>query len=94
MVPKIWTAVAKTVERDTAMSKYYIKCGSLEYISSTDKDAMGAAIDSVWELNDFDVLDEYFYVDERGIKDYSTALPDTKVFDTMTVLKKAGWTIN
>ena len=75
------------------MSKYYIKCGTLEYILSTNKDALGAAIQSVWELNDNDVLDEYFYVDERGLRDYISAEPDTQVFKSTFVLKKAGWTI-
>lgn len=76
------------------MPKYYIKCGSLEIIRSTSRDAFGAAIHSVWETNDNDTLDEYFYVDERGMKDYASALPDTQVFETMEVLKRAGWTIN
>jgi hypothetical protein len=75
------------------MSKYYIKCGSLELIKSSDKDAFTAAMESVWELNEFDTLDEYFYIDERGMKDYASALPDTQVFLTTFVLKKAGWTI-
>jgi len=75
------------------MPKYYIKCGTLEYISSTEKDPMGAAMDSLWQLNDMDILDEYFYVDERGIKNYATAKPDTIVLNSTLVLKKAGWTI-
>lgn len=75
------------------MPKYYIKCGSLEYIVSSDKDALGAAMDSLWQTNEYDTLDEYFYVDERGFKDYATAKPDTNVFNSIVVLKKAGWTI-
>lgn len=75
------------------MPKYYINSGSLQYIVSTDKDALGAAIQSVWELNDNDTLDEYFYVDERGMRDYISAEPDTQVFLSTFVLKKAGWTI-
>lgn len=76
------------------MAKYYIKCGSLEYIMSTNKDAFSAAIHSVWQANDYDILDEYFYVDERGMKDYASALPDTNVFETVAILKKAGWTMS
>lgn len=76
------------------MPKYYIKCGSLEYIMSTNQDAFGAAIHSVWQANDYDTLDEYFYVDERGMRNYMSAEPDTNVFNTMEVLKRAGWTIN
>lgn len=75
------------------MAKFYIKCGTLEYITSTDKDAFEAAMTSTFQLNDFDTLDEYFYVDERGLRDYISAEPDTQVFDSMFVLKKAGWTI-
>lgn len=75
------------------MPKYYIKCGTLEYICSTNKDPMGAAIDSTFQLNDHDMLDEYFYIDERGFKNYVKAKPDTVVLNSTLVLKKAGWTI-
>ena len=75
------------------MPKYYIKCGTLELIYSTDKKPLGAAIDALWETNKFDVLDEYFYVDERGFKDYATALPDTKVYKSTKVIQKAGWSL-
>jgi len=75
------------------MPKYYIKCGTLEYIVSTNKDAIEAAMQSTFQLNDYDTLDEYFYVDERGLRNYVSAEPDTQVFETTTVLKKAGWTI-
>lgn len=75
------------------MAKYYIKCGTLEYITSGYKDAFEAAMASTFQLNDLDTLDEYFYVDERGLRNYVTAEPDTQVFPTTFVLKKAGWTI-
>jgi len=75
------------------MSKYYIKSGTLELIYSTDKKPMAAAADVLWEANKFDVLDEHFYVDERGFKDYATALPDTKVYKTEKIVTKAGWTL-
>lgn len=74
------------------MSKYYIKCGTLEYIVSTNKNALGSAMDSTFQLNDNDTLDEYFYVDERGFRDYISAEPDTVVLESAVVLKKAGWT--
>lgn len=93
MVRKILIAIVNSVLGDMIMPKYYIKCGSLEYIISTDKDALGAAMDSTFQLNDFDVLDEYFYVDERGFKNYVNAKPDTTVLNSTLVLKKAGWTI-
>lgn len=73
------------------MSKYYIRCGSLELIYSTDKTPEEAAIAALWETNSNDVLDEYFYIDERGMKDYSTALPDTIVLSADRILKQAGW---
>jgi hypothetical protein len=73
------------------MPKYYIKCGTLELIYSTDKNPFNAAIAALWETNEHDVLDEYFYIDERGMKDYSTALPDTVVIKTSDVAKAAGW---
>lgn len=76
------------------MPKYYINSGSLQYILSTDKDPFEAAMQTVWELNDNDTIDEYFYVDERGFRDYMSAEPDTQVFKSTLVLKKAGWTIN
>lgn len=73
------------------MSKYYIKSGSLELIYSTDKSPLEAACVALGETNKYDVLDEYFYIDERGMKDYITALPDTTVIKTSKVAKKAGW---
>lgn len=75
------------------MPKYYIKCGTLELIYSTSKNPEGAAISALWETNENDVLDEYFYIDERGMKDYKTALPDTTVISSDKILKKAGWEI-
>ena len=75
------------------MAKYYVSCGSLQIIVSTEKDSLGAAMDSVWELNEFDVLDEYFYIDERGFRNYVSAEPDTTVIETTKVLQKAGWTM-
>lgn len=76
------------------MPKYYIKCGTLELIYSTDKKPLNAAAAALWESNKFDVLDEYFYVDERGLYDYATAKPDTKVYKLTKVAEVAGWTIH
>jgi len=75
------------------MSKYYIKSNTLELIYSTDKSPLEAAVVALGETNKFDVLDEHFYIDERGMKDYSTALPDTIVIKTKTVADAAGWTM-
>jgi hypothetical protein len=73
--------------------KYYIKSGTLEVIYSTDKTPLEAAVDVLWEATTKDTLDEHFYVDERGFKDYITAKPDTKVYATNKIIKKAGWTL-
>jgi hypothetical protein len=75
------------------MPKYYIKCGTLELIYSTDKNPFNAAIAALWETNEHDVLDEYFYIDERGMKDYKSALPDSIVINSDEILKAAGWEI-
>lgn len=75
------------------MAKYYVKSGSLEMIYSSDKDAFGAAQDCVWELNDNDTIDEFFYIDERGYRDYVSADTETKVFKSEAVLDAAGWNL-
>lgn len=73
------------------MSKYYIKSGSLELIYSTSKSAFNAAVSALWETNEHDTIDEYFYVDERGMKDYATADKKTIVIKSGHVLDSAGW---
>lgn len=75
------------------MAKYYVKSGSLEIIYSCDKDAFQAAQDCVWELNDDDTIDEFFYVDERGYRDYVSADNETKVFKSEAILDAAGWNL-
>ena len=76
------------------MSKFYIKCGTLELIHSTNHDPLNAAVTALWETNKFDVLDEYFYVDERGFRDYVSADKETNVIKLNKVAKIAGWEIN
>lgn len=75
------------------MAKYYIKCGTLEIIYSTSKKPLDAAMDAVWETNENDILDEYFYLDERGYRDYTNADGLTTVLHTSHILKDAGWTL-
>lgn len=75
------------------MSKYYISSGTLQIIRSTNKMAVMAACDAVWELNDNDTLDEFMYVDERGYRDYKTADNKTMVYKTTSVLTQAGWSM-
>jgi metal-dependent hydrolase (beta-lactamase superfamily II) len=85
-------ASALNVRREiTVVPKYYIKSNTLELIYSTDKTPLEAAMVALGETNKFDVLDEYFYIDERGMKDYATALPDTIVIPTKLVAAEAGW---
>ena len=73
------------------MSKYYVKSGSLELVYSTRLSAFDAARMVLWECNENDQLDEFFYVDERGFRDYVSADPSTKVFDTERILRLEGW---
>ena len=75
------------------MSKYYIQCGSLQLIYSTSKSESEAAAQVLWESNQHDVLDEYFYVDERGYRDYTNADKLTQVIPTEVVMKLAQWEI-
>ena len=75
------------------MSKFYIQCGSLQLIYSTSKSETEAAAQVLWECNEHDVLDEYFYVDERGYRDYTNADKHTQVIPTEVVMKLANWEI-
>jgi hypothetical protein len=75
------------------MPKYYIKCGTLELIRSMEYGPIEAAIQALWDTNNNDVLDEHFYIDERGMYDYSTAKPDTTVITLKKVAELAGWTL-
>lgn len=75
------------------MSKYYIQCGSLQIIYSTQKNPLEAACQTVWETNDYDVLDEYFYVDERGYRGYTNADKETIVIPTEDIMRHSGWTM-
>lgn len=76
------------------MAKYYIKCGTLELKFSTNKTPFDAAAIALGETNKFDVLDEYFYVDERGFRDYITADKFTQVIKLNKVAKSVGWTLS
>jgi hypothetical protein len=50
-------------------------------------------MDAIWEINDYDTLDEYIYLDERSYKDYTNADGFTCVLHTSHILKDAGWSI-
>ena len=86
--------IVPNVERlGNSMPKYYIKCGTLEIIYSTNKKPLDAAMDAVWETNENDVLDEYMYLDERGYRDYVSADKQTMVYKSLNVLTQAGWNL-
>ena len=74
--------------------KYYISCGSLNIIYSTNKDHREACKTAIWECNENDVLDEYFYVDERGYRGYTTADNNTTVIPTDEIMLEEGWELN
>ena len=75
------------------MSKYYIKCGTLEIIYSCKKCPRDAAMDAIWEINENDTLEDLIYLDERGYRDYKNADGHTCVLHTSHILKDAGWTL-
>ncbi len=72
------------------MGKYYVKSGTLEVVVSR-KDAFEASIYALTLTNKFDTIDEYFYADERGFRDYITADKNTNVIRTQNVVSGAGW---
>lgn len=72
------------------MSKWYVKSNTVEKIVSIPHSSpLDAAIDVFNDINHFDVLDEYFYVDERGMRDYKSADRLTQVIKTQRVINKA-----
>lgn len=75
------------------MAKYYIKSGTLEVILSKSN-AFEAAIAGLLLTNKFDTIDEHFYVDERGYRDYISADPKTNVIATKSIVRGAGWELS
>lgn len=75
------------------MPKYYIKCGSLEIIYSTSKKPIDAAVDALWEANEHDTVDDIFYIDQRGFRNYTNSDDKTVTLDLKKVAKKGGWTL-
>ena len=75
------------------MPKFYVKSGTLEVIISR-KDAMEASIAGLMMANKFDTIEEYFYADERGYRDYVSADPRTNVIETKHIIKAAGWELS
>jgi len=75
------------------MGKYYIKSGTLE-VTLSKKDSLEAAISGLLLTNKFDTIDEYFYVDERGYRDYVSADSNTNVIPTKSIVRAAGWELS
>lgn len=72
------------------MSKYYVSSGTVNMVVSR-KDALEAAVYTLMQANKFDTIDEYFYVDERGYRDYISADKQTNVISTKSIIMAAGW---
>lgn len=73
------------------MSKWYVKSNTVEKIVSIPHSTpLDAAIAVYNDTNHFDVIDEYFYVDERGMRDYTSADSLTQVIKTNKVMVKAA----
>lgn len=75
------------------MGKYYVASGTLRMIVSR-KDALEASIYVLTQSNKFDTIDEHFYVDERGYRDYISADPKTNVIATKSIVRAAGWELS
>ncbi len=72
------------------MSKWYVKSNTVEKIVSIPESSpLDAAIAVLNDTNEFDIFDEYFYVDERGFRDYTNADRLTQVIKTPRVMIKA-----
>jgi hypothetical protein len=73
------------------MSKWYVKSNTVEKIVSIPHSTpLDAAIEVYKDSNQFDVFDEYFYVDERGMKDYTSADSLTQVIKTVKVIGQSA----
>jgi hypothetical protein len=75
------------------MGKYYVKSGTLQVILS-QPNALEAAICGLLLTNKFDIIDEHFYVDEQGYRDYISATPKTNVIATKSIVRAAGWELS
>lgn len=72
------------------MSKWYVKSNTVEKIVSIPNSSpLDAAIEVFNDTNEFDIFDEYFYVDERGFRDYKNADRLTQVIKTPKVMIRA-----
>ena len=73
------------------MSKFYIQSGTLALIYSSNQKPYEACRTVIHEINEYDELDEFMYCDEKGMRDYVSATPETMVFPTEDILRKEGY---
>ena len=72
------------------MSKWYVKYNTVEKIVSIPNSTpLDAAIAVFKDTNNFDVIDNYFFVDERGMRTMETRDSQTQVIKTERVMRKA-----
>lgn len=69
------------------MAKYYISSGTLRLIYSTTKSPLEAACTAIWETNEHDEIGPQVFVDERGMRNKTTADEQTMIFDTDFILE-------
>lgn len=67
------------------MPKFYVKSNTVELITSCC-DPLEAAVRALMGCNKNDIVDEFFYVDECGMRDYTNATPTTTVIPTEDVI--------
>ena len=72
------------------MSKWYVKSNTVEKIVSIPNSTpLDAAIAVFKDTNNFDIIDDYFFVDERGMRTMETRDSKTQVIKTERVMRKA-----
>ena len=72
------------------MAKYYISSGDLNVILHTDKSPMEAACEALYFCGNDDkiyTMGREVFVDERGMRNKTTADEQTMIFDTDFILE-------
>lgn len=70
------------------MAKFYVKSGTLQVIMN-HSDPLEAGVAGLLMTNKMDTVDEYFYIDERGFRDYVSADNGTNVIPTASIIRAA-----
>jgi hypothetical protein len=70
------------------MPKYYVKSRTLQVIIN-HSDPLEAGVAGLLMTNKMDIIDEYFYIDERGFRDYVSADNRTNVIPTSSIIRAA-----